>query len=207
MPVLANAPVKWFASDPAPAGGGAFVFDVQRQTGTTALGAFAPFVTNTTSKSATLTGVEGETDCFQAEARDGAGNQGGFVAVADCTGYPIDDAHAAAAGGFTRSTGTVANYFGGTKSVSTTVGATLKTGSRSNVNLVGLMFDAQPGGGQVQLLMNGIVACTIDTSSASLAHKKVVMCPAFASPQTNKVVVKQTGAGTVTVDAIGARLK
>jgi hypothetical protein len=55
--------------------------------------------------------------------------------------------------------------------------------------------------------MNGIVACTINTSNASLAHKKVKMCPAFSSAQTGRVTVKQTTAGTVTVDAIGARLK
>jgi hypothetical protein len=205
MVSLTGNKVKWSATDAAPSSGGPFVFDVERQSGTTSLGAFAPFVTGTTAKQGTFSGVEGETDCFQARATDAAGNTGVFGKIA-CTGIPIDDANAAA-NGFTQQSA-VAGYFQNTRSVSNgNVGSTLTTASQSNVKIVGVVVDIQPGGATLSIKMNGITACTVNTANASLKHKKAFACAAFSSAQTGPIVVTQTTAGPLTVDGIGKRLK
>jgi Tol biopolymer transport system component len=205
MASLTGNKVKWSATDAAPSSGGPFVFDVQRQSGTTSLGAFAPFVTGTTATQGTFSGVEGETDCFQARATDAAGNTGVFGKIA-CTGIPIDDAHATA-NGFTQQSG-VAGYFQNTRSVSNgNVGSFLKTTSQSNVKVVGVVVDIQPGGATLSISMNGITACTVDTSNSTVKHKKAFACPAFSTAQTGRIVVTQTTAGPLTVDGIGKRLQ
>src|SRR5207237_8685198 len=49
--------VNWAAQDPAPSGGGPFVFDVQRKLGINSLGSFVDLVTGTSAASRTFAGL------------------------------------------------------------------------------------------------------------------------------------------------------
>jgi hypothetical protein len=203
---LTNRTVSWSATDPAPSGGGPFLFDVQRKLGINSFGPFGIFVSGTTATSSTFSGAEGETRCFRARARDGAGNTGTY-GTARCTGFPTDDAHATAVG-FTHQSGLGGSYYLGTRSVSNgLIGSRLTTASFTNVKRVGLVYDAQPGGADVTIRMNGITACTVHTANATLLHRRVASCPPFASAQTGQIVARQATAGPLRIDGIGHRLQ
>jgi virginiamycin B lyase len=203
---LTNRLVSWSAKDPAPSGGGPFLFDAQRRLGINSFGSFGTFLGATTATSATFSGNEGETHCIRARATDGAGNTGGFGA-AHCTGFPTDDAHATAMG-FTHQGSLGVNYYLGTRSASNSLpGSTLTTTSFTNVKRVGLVYDAQPGGATVTISINGMTACTVHTANATLQHQRVASCPPFATAQTGRIVVTQTSTGPLTIDGIGHRLQ
>jgi hypothetical protein len=193
-------PVSWKATDP---GSGIQNYDVIVETAPLngGFGAFVPFVTGTTKKSANFTGTPGTTVCFEVRARDKAGNVSAYSAP-KCTAVPLDDVSLTRGG--TWSTVSGSQYYMGSASHSTSNGSTL-TSTTAQAKRVAIIVTKCPTCGSIQVYFNGTLRGTFSLTSASTLYGQLITVPTFASVETGtlQIVVSSASGNVVEIDGVG----
>ena len=166
-------------------------------------GPFAPAsVLETTSGpgSDSYAAQPGNTHCFQVTATDNAGNGSGPSAE-KCTALPVDDA-ALAGAGWKRSGGR-AGYYRGTRSTSSTKGATLSLAGVRAKRLA-IVATRCPGCGTVKVIQGRTALKTLRLAATKVKKERVIPVAAFSSVHTGKVKVRVASSGKpVIVDGLG----
>lgn len=150
----------------------------------------------TTSVSHSL--PRGTTVCFNARARDKAGNVSAWTAD-HCTAAALDDASLSASTGWTR--GRISSYYAGTYSKAAKTGVTLtRTGLR--VHRLALVATKCHGCGTVGAYWNGKLLKTISLSASSTALRQTFAITNFSGVNAGTLVLKTLNKYPVYIDGL-----
>ena len=196
--VLMKAPVALIATGPkvtlgwsgVDAGSGMASFDVQRRVapyngGFSSWASYLRrFLTTSTSVSAPSHGM---TACWEARARDSAGNVSGWSAQR-CAAVPLDDRDLSASTGWTRTTG-ASGWFASSYTSSTRNGATLTRTGAQTAHLALIAYRC-PTCGTVLVMLGSSSYRTVSLASSS-SGRVTIELPRF-SARTVTVTLKVT---------------
>ena len=146
--------------------------------------------------------LPGNTYCFDARARDQAGNVGALGAET-CTAAPADDRVLTLGGGWTRAADSAAYHHTVSRTTAHGATASLPVAFRH----VELVATKCPSCGMVQVYLGSHLVKTFDLKAATTRHRVqlVVESSARIRSQTLRIVVASSGR-TVTLDGIGVSL-
>jgi hypothetical protein len=139
----------------------------------------------TTDTSYPVPFVPGTTTCAHVAAVNG----GGATPSADpqCTAVPVDDTALAHGASWTSLPGSA--YFQGSASSSKTKGASL-TLTGAQADRVSLLLEVRPGGGTVNVLINGKVVKQIPTAGKAVVDRHLVVVGSWTKLRTMTVVIR-----------------
>ena len=157
--------LAWSAADNA-GGSGLASYDLQRATApyNGPLVGWAYYRRLLVTSVTTSSPARGSTDCWYARSRDAAGNLSA-LSNRRCVLTPLDDRDLAAGSGWTRTTGAT-NWFNGSFSSATKLGATLSRASVRTTHLELLAYRC-PTCGSVTVLLNGSPLRTVSLASST----------------------------------------
>lgn len=142
--------------------------------------------------------VTGQTTCFQVAALDSAGST---PSAETCTAVPLDDTSLTAKGTWTEQTGT--QFFGGSAMSSSTKKSTL-TLSDFKSKVVALVVEMQPNGGSIEVLQDGKVFATIQTSAPAIAYGQVEIAGSWSTLHDGSLTLRvKTSGRPVVIDGVG----
>jgi len=191
---LAPFAASWTSSQ------GAASYDVDTVSAPFNGGFSLPTETPEPSTSAPMPFVLGDTTCIWADAVDGGGSSA--PSARTCTAVPLDDRSLTVSrGNWTQSS--APRFYDETAITSTLLGSTLKLGG-VQARRIYLLIEARPGGGTVDVLLNGVLLRTVSTDAGTLQDHKLVQVGSWSAIHTGTIKLRVTTAGKpVVIDGIG----
>ena len=190
--------VSWTASD---TGMGVRAYDVQRRSvGFNGPGftAWSAFRSNSSDVFGTFTGSPGNTYCLRVRGRDFAGNVGAF-STPSCEAIPLDERSMTATGTWTKLSGT--QYYRGTAMSSTAAGSQLST--HALYRHLAVVVTTCSGCGTLRVLRGTTLLRSVDLSSPSTQHKKVIEVDSSLVDRFDTITLRQSSGGrTVIVEGL-----
>jgi hypothetical protein len=151
----------------------------------------------TTVTSGTLALTAGYETCISVRARDKAGNVGAW-SIDRCTARALDERMLVAGAGWTRVAD--AGYYAGTRSTTTTTGATL---SRTvSGRFLYLVATTCPTCGTVGVYVNGVLVRQVSLVETTTHLQRVLLAADLGSTASRSVVLKSMSTKTVHMDGL-----
>jgi hypothetical protein len=152
----------------------------------------------TTGTSWPLSFVPGRTTCVLVLARNGGGSTPGLQT---CTAVPLDDRRLTRASGTWTRVSSRRLYLGG--AISSRIHNATLTFSGIQARAIGLMVQARPGGGSVDVFLNGRLLRRVSTAAPRVLPRRMVPLASWTSLQTGTITIRVHTAGRrVVIDGL-----